>query len=355
MFINKDSNKIFIINQNIYNFIFVKVYHLILFIKNYKKIVAVIIIFFYFCSLNNLFGLKNRIQNIKVALCTMGRNENLYAREFMNYYMKLGVDHMFIYDNNPPFTERIEDVLDKKYKEKITFYEFKYHNISCQKEAFTDCYENNFKKYDWFIMVDMDEYLFIINSTLKNYLQNKIFDKCDFIKIHWVNSQDNNLLYYDSRPLFERFKKPYIKSIYIKTIVRGNIPKLKYKVHSPYFSPIKNVTCTNDGNIINYTYINFEFIKNINTNKSYIIHFRFKSTEEFINKYKRGYSNWHGNRTKQILKERLSSYFEENGITIEKINYIEKELKLNLSSYRNKIFLNKSYNELSNFKSGIIQ
>ena len=304
--------------------------------KNSKKNIILIIIVNSFYSSQDLYEIIKKKENIKVALCTMGKQENLYANEFMDYYMKLGVDHMFIYDNNPPFTERIKDVVDFKYKKKITVYETENLNISWQKEAFTNCYKNNFKKYDWFIMVDMDEYLYIINDTLKNYLNNKILDKCDFIKIHWAESQDNNLLYYEPKPLFQRFRKPYIKSKFIKTIVRGNISDLIYKVHSPYFSPIKNITCTNDGKIINYTNINFEYIKDINTDKAYIIHFRFKSTQEFIMKYKRGYSNWHGNTISQVLNERLSTYFEENGITLEKINYIEKELNLNLSSYKNK-------------------
>ena len=109
----------------------------------------------------------------------------------------------------------------------------------------------------------MDEYLYIINDTLKSYLNDKIFDKCDFIKIHWADSQDKNLIHYDPRPLFERFKKPYILSKYIKSIIRGNIPNLKNWVHSPYFSPVKNVTCTNDGKIINYKNINFHSMKGV--------------------------------------------------------------------------------------------
>ena len=149
----------------------------------------------------------------------MGKKENLYAKEFIEYYINLGVDHMFIYDNNPSFTEKIEDVVEMKYKDKITIYETKYLNISWQYQAFTDCYVNNLKNFDWFIMVDMDEYLYIINDTLKNYLNNEVFNKCDFIKVHWVNSRDNNLLYYDSRPLFKRFKRPYIKSNVIKTTI----------------------------------------------------------------------------------------------------------------------------------------
>jgi hypothetical protein len=119
-------------------------------------------------------------------------------------------------NNNEPFTEKIRDVLDNKYEEKITIYETYNLNISSQSQAFTDCYKNNLKKFDWFIMVDMDEYLYIINDTLKSYLNDKIFDKCDFIKIHWADSQDKNLIHYDPRPLFERFKKPYILSKYYK-------------------------------------------------------------------------------------------------------------------------------------------
>ena len=271
----------------------------------------------------------------------MGKKENLYAKEFMKYYMTLGVDHMFIFDHNEPNTEKIKDVLDKKYEKKISFFDAKNLDINNQSSAFTNCYKNNFNKFDWFIMVDMDEYLYIVNDTLKNYLSSEIFNKCDFIKIHWANSQDNNLLHYDPRPLFQRFKRPYIKSKYIKSIIRGNITNLKYWVHSPYYSPFKNITCTNEGKIINYTNINFEYNKQINTNKSYFIHFRFKSTEELINKFKRGYSNWHGNKINKVLLERLSNYFEENDLTLEKIKYIERELNLNLSSYKKKYRLSK--------------
>ena len=302
--------------------------------KKYIIINFLLLIIFYIYN-----GLQKK-EIIKIALCTMGKKENLYAKEFIDYYMKLGVDHMFIYDNNEPFTEKIEDVLDNKYKNKITIYKTHNLNISHQTQSFTNCYRNNLKKYDWFIMVDMDEYLFIINDTLKNYLMNEKFHKCDFIKIHWADTRDNNLLYYDPRPLFERFKKPYIKSIYIKSIIRGNIPNLTYWVHSPKISPIKNITCTNEGNIINYTNINFEKIYNINTNKAYIIHFTHKSTEEFINKFRRGYSYWFGKNINRFLLGKVANYLGESGITLDKINYLEKELKLNLSLFRSKIYFN---------------
>ena len=257
-------------------------------------------------------------KEIKISLCTMGKKENLYVKEFVEHYIKLGIDHIFIYDDNEQNTEKISNVLESKYKNKVTIYENIKYGITDQPTAFTNCYHNNLNKYDWFLMVDMDEFLYIVNNTLKNYLSNHIFNKCDFIKFHWVIPNDNNLIKYDSRPLFKRFKGPYMKFGNVKSIIRGNIQNLKYYIHSPIFSPKKNITCNNEGKIILYKNINVEYLNQINIKKAYIIHYSFKSTEEFINKYKRGYKNWFSNT---FLKRVVNRFFHVNKITLQKINY----------------------------------
>lgn len=267
---------------------------------------------------------------IKVALCAIGKKENLYVKEFISYYIKLGIDHFFIYDNNDPNSEEISSQIEFSFKKFITIYKKKYKG---QSKLYNDCYKNNYKKYDWFLIVDFDEYLYIKNNTLKNYLTKLIFDKCDFIHFHWVLPTDNNLLHYKNKSLFERFKPPYLKSKFIKSIIRGNIKKLIYKVHSPIRSPYKNISCDSSGKKINYTSMNIQKLNDININDAYIIHFRFKSTEEFINKYKRGY-----NGLKSVLINLMTEYFKYNKITIEKINYIKKELNLSLTKYKK--FLN---------------
>jgi len=194
----------------------------------------------------------------------MGKLENLYVNEFIDYYLKLGVNHIFIYDNNDPNKEKIEDVVKDSYKKKVSIYKTDDYNISHQSLAFTHCYQNFKYRFNWFIMVDFDEYVYIVNDTLKNYLNSEIFNKCDFIKLHWLVPTDNKLLYYDSRPLLERFKGPYKKEKFIKSIIRGNISNLTYWVHSPKYSPQKNITCNNEGTKIVYIYFiirkNFFFI-----------------------------------------------------------------------------------------------
>jgi hypothetical protein len=205
----------------------------------YKKVYIFIFeIFIYSLMINyRILKIAKFFNNEKkISLCTMGRKENLYVKEFVEYYIKLGIDHIFIYDDNEQNTEKISDILGSKYKNRVTIYENIKEKIYSQPEAFTNCYHNNLNKYDWFLMVDIDEYLYIVNNTLKNYLSNKIFNKCDFIIFHWVIPNDNNLLNYDSRPLYKRFIGPYTKSKIIKSIIRGNIKDLKYWVHSPIFS-----------------------------------------------------------------------------------------------------------------------
>ena len=194
--------------------------------------------------------------------------------------------------------------------------------------AFTECYKNNYIKFDWFLMLDMDEFLYIVNDTLKSYLTKKIFDKCDFIKIHSVVTTDNDLIYYDKRPLFQRFKPPYINSTQIKSIIRGNIPNLKYWVHSPYISPNRNITCNSEGERIYYKDMNFQHLYPIKINKAYIIHFTYKTAEELMNKLKRIYIRANKTRANFLILFHLINFFNINKMTIEKIKFISNKINI---------------------------
>ena len=285
----------------------------------------------------------DKITNMKIALCTIGKQENLYAKEFIEYYINLGVDHIYIYDDNDPNTERIADIVEPKYKSQVTIHLTKDKKVTHQSMAFDNCYKSYNKEYDWFIILDMDEFLYIRNNTLENYLLDHSLDKCDIVKINWVVSRDNDLLHYDPRPQFERFKPPYIKSNFIKSVVRGNISDLGYWVHSPWLSPKRNITCDNRGERIFYKDLNFEKTEQINIDKAFIVHFRFRSTEELIIKNKRGFGDWLKDDLEWTLNAHILDYFQQNTITLEKINYIEKELKVNLWKYRLKYFFQKLF------------
>ena len=69
-------------------------------------------------------------------------------------------------------------------------------------------------------------------------------------------------------------------------------------------------------------------------NYYYIDHYYSKSTEEFINKLNKGDALFRDNRM-----ERIQTYFSQNKITKEKIDYFENSTGLNLSKF--KIQINK--------------
>ena len=99
-------------------------------------------------------------------------------------------------------------------------------------------------------------------------------------------------------------------------------------------SPERNTSCNNIGKKINTNNINIESINKLDTKKAFIIHFKYKSTEEFIKKIKRGYSNWFVESISTFLRGKINDYLKNNKITKQKIDYLEKELNINLSEYR---------------------
>jgi len=265
--------------------------------------------------------------------------KNLYVREYVDYYKKIGIDKIFIYDNNEKNDEKFDLVL-KDYIENglVEIVDIRGKEAP-QFEAMEDCRKKNFKNYDWLLFYDMDEFLFLRNfSNIKDFLKQKHFDKCQRIQLNWYIHTDNNLFYYDNRTLAQRFPekkfatngKILILSKVVKSMLRGNIDVNITGVHNLNFNligcngfgQIKKISLTQTKEPDNYYY--------------YIDHYWSKSTEEFVNKVNRGDVN-QGFRNDKYNMERMYYYFLYNDITKEKIDYIENKTKYNLTLFRLKI------------------
>ena len=280
--------------------------------------------------------LLNTAKKIKVCICTIGKKENAYVREYVDYYKNLGINKIFIYDNNDKNDENfdlvLKDYIDTKFVEIINIRGI----IAPQISAMEDCRKNNFKQYDWLIFYDLDEFLFLRNySNINDFLNRKVFEKCQRIQLNWFYHTDNNLLFYDNRSLAERFPekhKKYLNKTFggiegIKSILKGNIDIIINNVH------ILNsnlISCDGFGKI--------KEVQGITTNESdhyyyYIDHYWSKSTEEFVNKLMKGSVAIGKNNTLHSM-QRIDIYFAICDITLEKINYIENKTKLNLTKFR---------------------
>ena len=162
-----------------------------------------------------------------VGICSIGRKENLYAKEFVDYYIKLGIKKIIIYDDNEINGEKFEDVL-KEYiiKGKVEIIDI--HGFeSAQFPSYNDCYKRYGNQFDYLLFLDFDEFVKIEkNIDINTYLYNNKFKKCETIVLNWVIYGDNNLVRYDNRTLLERFTKPYGKINMGKCIVRTKMSRL---------------------------------------------------------------------------------------------------------------------------------
>ena len=303
-------------------------------IKFKKQSIIILNLFTIFLS---IFLNKNGKLN-KICLCAIAKEENKYIREFIDLYKKYDIDKIYLFDNNDKNGEKFEDVIDDYIKngfvELIDYKGIKNPQI----QSYNDCYNRYNKFYDWLIFFDIDEFIYLKDFTsFKYFLNDKRFDKCNRVQFNWIFFTDNNLLYYEDKPVRERFteREPKARGKKIggeqgvKSAIRGNINN--FEITSAHILNRHTRSCNGFGKR--------KKVKSVITTESdfdfyYIEHYYCKSTEEFIN-----------NKLKKsdvFFKEdvnmvKIKVYFGYNKITKEKIDLIEKETKYNLSMYRNEV------------------
>ena len=283
----------------------------------------------------NLNSTKNNniSKQTKVCVCTPAKEENRYIREFIQHYEKYGVDKMFLYDNNEIEGEKFDDILkdyiSKGFVEVLNWRGKK----NCMYEIMNDCYRNNYEKYDWLIFYEVDEFIHLTNySNVKDFLNEKKFEKCEIIQLNLICHTDNNLLYYENKPLAERFPEitPRNKlgghQLEIKNIIRGNLSKVVITNIHRGDENLKNCNGFGHTNSLKSIYA-FE-----NDDKYYYIdHYYSKSTEEFIEKLIKN-DLVHTSDKYKIF--RIRKYFAQSQITKEKLDFIENRTRLNLKEFR---------------------
>ena len=286
----------------------------------------------------NFFLYYKRKKNTKVCICTIGKEENRYIREFIEYYKKLGVDKIFLYDNNDKNNEKFEDII-KDYIHTGFVQILDWRGIERPHfKAINDCYLNNNKKYDWLIFYDIDEYIHLSNyKNIKQFLDSKKFNKCNKIYLNWVFHTDNDLIYYENKSLFERFPELERDAIIninfsqkVKSIVRGNISNflIANNSHTSHIITDSIKACNGFGKEIN---LDDEFyLPNSDAKYNYIDHFYTKSVEEFVNKIKRGSAVNANNKKFKLF--RIIRFFSINKLRNNKYKYIIQNLGINFTT-----------------------
>ena len=270
---------------------------------------------------------------MKTLLCCIGRRENDYIREFVEYNKVLGFTNICLYDNNYDGEEDFHDVIGDYISDGYVILKDYRNRKVCQLDAYNECYKTYGNDYDWIAFFDIDEFMFInCNKTLGEYLARPEFIEYDMIHINWLLFGDGGQTKSDGRGLLQRIVQPldlnhitfysFPDNFHCKSIIRGGLAEVKWNC-TPH-TPTNGIKCCNsyglpcDGNspFTPYDYRN-----------AGLRHFTTKTAEEYAVKVKRGFPDANPTTKEEMVK----TFFDMNEVTAEKVAIFKEKNGIDMS------------------------
>lgn len=277
--------------------------------------------------------------NIAVIACI--KKEERYISEWIEWHLSIGIDHFFLADNNDyGYSPSLSSVL-QEYTNSGVVDIFPYHDIKpIQPKAYDEIYAEHGNEYDWFLIIDCDEFLHLpkFNNDIKAFFSEKKFNDADIVYFHWRYYDDNGLVEYDNRPVQERFVHPVERyggvTFYIKSALRNKSHMEKvvggtFHITSQHsiitdqnkYPQVVRMDCF--GNKLKETWRLAKIPCNPKEYEyAYIRHFMTKTIDEYVgNKKQRGGAQQksQGDYSRYSIKR----FFDYNDITSEKIIFLK--------------------------------
>lgn len=267
---------------------------------------------------------------MRIVVCAMAKNEHLYINEWVNHYLKLGFDKIYIYDNDDLDSPYIGDFIE--HKSKVEIIDIRGQTGKClQHKIYNDFYHTH--NFEWCLFCDIDEFLMGINSV-HLWLEQWYLRKAKQIRVKWRLFNDSNLITRDtSVPVVKSFTQVAKQSLNRnlidkgtlenqgKAFIRGGLKDIV--IESVHFGSIRK-----RDNVIPSVlpsgkpcWSKIEIKEDYKHETIYLNHYMTKSLSEFINQKL--------NRNDAVYNQniKLDYYWRINIRTPEKIEYL-KERKL---------------------------
>lgn len=160
---------------------------------------------------------------MKTAVCCIVKCENLYLREWVEYYKQKGFTKIFLYDNNNVDGEYPQQVIGDYIADGFVEYIDARGKYRYQLAAYDECYDSYSNEYDWIGFFDIDEYIVIEEyNNISDYLS-RVPANTDVIYLSWMIYGDNGRLHYENKPIQERFTTPkgVLEKNCFKLLIKG--------------------------------------------------------------------------------------------------------------------------------------
>ncbi|MCR8558590.1 glycosyltransferase family 2 protein [Mucilaginibacter sp. BJC16-A38] len=220
-----------------------------------------------------------------LSLCCIIKDENDYLEEWINYHLKTGVEHFYIYDNSSKVP--VYDTLKK-----LNLLQYatvtRIRGKAKQVRAYNKCLKKYGKTSQWIGFIDTDE--FMVPKTTSGNLVEFLKDYQDYggLGINWLVFGSNGHIKKTNRPQLESFTlrsdETFSVNSHIKNIVQPRFTKEALGAHS--FAYKDGKFCVNE----NFVRIDGSFSE-VSVNKIQLNHYYCRSKEEYDAKVKRGYGD----------------------------------------------------------------
>jgi hypothetical protein len=224
---------------------------------------------------------------MKIGVCIRAKNEQKIICDWVNHYFKLDFDKIFIYDNMSE--PSIENTLKEKnlLNDKI-FIKIDTCAYSNQTILYQECIDQN-KDLDWILLCDADEFLWLKEGNIKDFLLKFSEDTCTIL-INWLVYGTSNLQTYDrNKSVFEQFilREDYSHfwNTFVKSFVRPKLIEKIGTVHVTYNNNHK--VCNIYNNILSINYQNKCDYRDMNLNDNthlVLTHYMTLDYESMLNK-----------------------------------------------------------------------
>ena len=266
---------------------------------------------------------------MRVVVCAIAKKEHKYINQWVKHYVDLGVDKIYLYDNDDINEKYIGCYINEKYANKIYIINVR----GVKRPLFQhDCYTKFYWKYreyfDYCLFCDIDEYLVGVKN-IKEWLSKMTAKQ---IRIKWRLFGDDNVIERDTNiPMIDFFKKPVTSSLHRNLNQKGNLESqgkfiLKGGMFNIYINSC-HYGCIGNSNVLvpsvlpsgkpckSYTAINEDYSQET----IYLNHYMTKTLKEFVEqKLNRNDAVYNTN-----LK--LDYFWRINAKTPEKLEWLKKK------------------------------
>lgn len=183
------------------------------------------------------------------AVILLIKDENRYLKEWLDWHLNLGFEHIYIYDNGEK--DHVQDVVDlyaAEMQQKITVIDWTGHHTHIQQDAYNHFLSNHKKDVRWGLFIDSDEFLRFtdgettdVNAFLRSYE--------DYTEVwgYEVEYDANGQETYENKPVRERFTRQtdVREGFYWKNFIQVNRID-SFLMHYAYYDESRHLLFKNE-------------------------------------------------------------------------------------------------------------